>query len=133
MFNILFVQAASSNESNVLYLQDSWTDSSGSMIVYSPISVQFLNMVMSGGDSSYVSLLPSGFAILPDGHSNNGTSSDGGSGGEGGGGGSLLTVGLQMLLNNNVAPAKLTVESVDTVNALISCTIQKIKDALGVA
>lgn len=122
----------------MLYLQDSWTDSSGSMIVYSPINMQSLNMVMNGGDSSFISLLPSGFSILPDGHSNNncvGTSNDGsGNGGSDNNdsGGCLLTAGIQMLLNN-LQTSKLTMESVDAVNALITCTIQKVKDALGVA
>ncbi|XP_027186738.1 homeobox-leucine zipper protein HDG1-like isoform X2 [Cicer arietinum] len=130
--------ASNGNEGNVLYLQDSWTDSSGSMIVYSPINMQSLNMVMNGGDSSFISLLPSGFSILPDGHSNNncvGTSNDGsGNGGSDNNdsGGCLLTAGIQMLLNN-LQTSKLTMESVDAVNALITCTIQKVKDALGVA
>lgn len=110
-----------------------------SVVVYAPVDVQSLNVVMSGGDSAYVALLPSGFAILPDGNSTgfggsnncNGTLQKGGSiGGEGGG--SLLTVGFQILVNS-LPTAKLTMESVDTVNNLISCTIQKIKAALRVA
>ncbi|KAF3526069.1 hypothetical protein F2Q69_00049614 [Brassica cretica] len=44
-------------------------------------------------------------------------------------GGSLLTVAFQILVNS-LPTAKLTVESVETVNNLISCTIQKIKAAL---
>ncbi|KAK7314990.1 hypothetical protein VNO77_33522 [Canavalia gladiata] len=122
---VSILRATSNNENNVLYLQESWSDASASMVVYSPINVQSLNMVMSCGDSSFVALRPSGFAILPDGHSSND-----GIGGDSGG--SLLTIGLQMLQNNHQT-AKLTVESVETVNNLISCTIQKIKDALGVA
>ncbi|GAU44802.1 hypothetical protein TSUD_291950 [Trifolium subterraneum] len=130
--------AANGNEGNVLYLQDSWTDSSGSMVVYSPINMQSLSLVMSGGDSSCVALLPSGFSILPDGHSSNnsivGTSSDGSSssGNDNDNGGCLLTVGLQMVLSN-LQSSKLTTESVDTVNDLIANTVQKVKDALGVA
>ncbi|MCI59469.1 homeobox-leucine zipper protein ANTHOCYANINLESS 2-like, partial [Trifolium medium] len=64
--------------------------------------MQSLSLVMSGGDSSYVALSPSGFSILPDGHSSNnnivGTSSDGSSssGSENDNGGCLLTAGLQM-------------------------------------
>ncbi|TKY45132.1 Homeobox-leucine zipper protein ANTHOCYANINLESS 2 [Spatholobus suberectus] len=122
---VSILDTTNSNESNVLYLQESWTDASGSMVVYSPINMQSLNVVMSCGDSSFVALRPSGFAILPDGYPNNSDGSDGG-------GGCLLTVGLQMLQNGNQS-AKFTVESVETVNNLISCTIQKIKDALGVA
>ena len=45
------------------------------------------------------------------------------------GGGSLLTVGFQILVNSLPA-AKLTVESAETVNNLISCTIKRIKEAL---
>ncbi|KAH0919001.1 hypothetical protein HID58_026661 [Brassica napus] len=44
-------------------------------------------------------------------------------------GGSLLTVAFQILVNS-LPTAKLTVESVETVNNLISCTVQKIKAAL---
>ena len=43
--------------------------------------------------------------------------------------GSLVTVAFQILVNN-LPTAKLTVESVETVSNLLSCTIQKIKSAL---
>ncbi|RWW33381.1 hypothetical protein GW17_00001915 [Ensete ventricosum] len=90
------------------------TDASGSLVVYAPVDVPAMHLVMSGGDSSYVALLPSGFAILPDGRKAVG---------------SLLTVAFQILVNSQPT-AKLTVESVETVNNLISCTVQKIKAAL---
>ncbi|GLJ41938.1 hypothetical protein SUGI_0868270 [Cryptomeria japonica] len=44
-------------------------------------------------------------------------------------GGSLLTIAFQILVNN-LPTAKLTMESVKTVNDLISCTTKKIKAAL---
>ncbi|KAF7813258.1 homeobox-leucine zipper protein ANTHOCYANINLESS 2-like isoform X1 [Senna tora] len=109
------------NESNMLILQDAWTDTWCSVVVYAPVDVESLNVVMSGGDSSYVALLPSGFAILPD--------AGPGSPRGGGGGGSLLTVGLQILVSS-LPTGKLTVESVDTVNNLISCTLQRIKASI---
>ncbi|KAK7380267.1 hypothetical protein VNO78_32775 [Psophocarpus tetragonolobus] len=115
----------SASNSDALFLQESWTDASGSMVVYSPINMQTLNIVMNCGDLSYVALRPSGFAILPDGASNNGDGSEGS-------GSCLLTVGLQMLQNGNQT-TKFTMESVETVNTLLSLTIQKVKDALGVA
>ncbi|KOM54956.1 hypothetical protein LR48_Vigan10g084800 [Vigna angularis] len=125
--NCVSILHYANNEGNVLYLQESWTDASGSMVVYSPINMQSLNMMMmNSGDSSFVSLRPSGFAILPDGHSNNSDNNDGG------GGSCLLTVGLQMLQNDNPS-AKFTLESVQTINSLLSCTIQKVKEALGVS
>lgn len=115
--------------SNLLWVQDSCDDTSGSMIVYSPINVQSFNMVVNGEDSVDVHLLPSGFVILPDGAR---TLPDGSSSSRGGrnsdGGKCLLTLGFQMNLDNNFA-----MESVDTMNGLISCTIEKIKEALLVA
>ena len=100
----------------MLILQETCIDSAGSLVVYAPVDIPAMHVVMNGGDSAYVALLPSGFAIVPDGN---------GSGEEG----SLLTVAFQILVNS-LPTAKLTVESVETVNNLISCTVQKIKAAL---
>lgn len=124
----------------MLILQETWSDASGSLVVYAPVDTASINVVMHGGDSAYVALLPSGFAILPGspssgfgGEPSNGPVKGEGDGVDGGGsGGSLLTVGFQILVNN-LPTAKLTVESVETVNNLISCTIQKIKAALQVS
>ncbi|XP_074571016.1 homeobox-leucine zipper protein HDG1-like isoform X1 [Curcuma longa] len=111
------LQAVNSNQTSMLILQQTCIDASGAMVVYAPVDVPAMHLVMNGGDSAYVALLPSGFAILPDG------------GGSSHGEGSLLTVGFQILVNNQPT-AKLTVESVETVNNLISCTVQKIKAAV---
>ncbi|KAG2715814.1 hypothetical protein I3843_03G098100 [Carya illinoinensis] len=125
------------NENNMLILQETWSDASGSVVVYAPVDIPSINVVMGGGDSAYVALLPSGFAILPDEpssygrpHNCNRTMIKSGDNGTDGGG-CLLTVGFQILLDSQPT-AKLTVESVETVNNLISCTIQKIKAALKV-
>ena len=91
------------------------------MVVYAPVDFPAMQLVMGGGDSTYVALLPSGFAILP------GGSSTGGVGHKTSG--SLLTVAFQILVNSQPT-AKLTLESVDTVYSLISCTIEKIKASL---
>uniref|UniRef100_A0A0E0B5J7 Uncharacterized protein n=1 Tax=Oryza glumipatula TaxID=40148 RepID=A0A0E0B5J7_9ORYZ len=139
--SLLRPNATSGNQNNMLILQETCTDSSGSLVVYAPVDVQSMHVVMNGGDSAYVSLLPSGFAILPDGHNNGaspslaevggGASPNSAAGGGGGSNntGSLVTVAFQILVNN-LPTAKLTVESVDTVSNLLSCTIQKIKSAL---
>ncbi|XWS48411.1 hypothetical protein CRYUN_Cryun13aG0074100 [Craigia yunnanensis] len=125
-------------DENMLILQETWCDASGALVVYAPVDVSSMSVVMNGGDSAYVALLPSGFAVLPGilpgyhgGQSNfngplvkpdiDGSISSG----------CLLTVGFQILVNS-VPTAKLTEESVETVNNLISCTIQKIKAALKV-
>ncbi|XAR71739.1 hypothetical protein NMG60_11018142 [Bertholletia excelsa] len=128
--SLLRASAANTNQNAMLILQETQTDSSGSLIVYTAVDIPAMQAVMNGGDSASVALLPSGFAIVPDGFPDsagtyNCTAKEGS-------GGSLLTVGFQILVNN--APtAKLTMESVNTVNNLISRTIQRIKAALNCA
>ena len=108
----------------MLILQESCTDASGSYVIYAPVDVVAMNVVLNGGDPDYVALLPSGFAILPDGpsgtvHANSGLGS----------GGSLLTVAFQILVDS-VPDAKLSLGSVATVNSLIACTVERIKGAV---
>ncbi|KAG6631733.1 hypothetical protein CIPAW_13G110700 [Carya illinoinensis] len=88
------------------------------------IDIITMNMVLSGGDSDHVALLPSNFAILPN-----------GSGLSGGGilevryGGSLLTVAFQISINS-VPSSKLSFGSVTTINSLIKCTVERIKSTV---
>ncbi|KAL1345723.1 hypothetical protein AAHE18_08G137900 [Arachis hypogaea] len=121
--SLLRVNSANSSQSNMLILQESCTDSTGSFVIYAPVDIVAMNVVLNGGDPDYVALLPSGFAILPD-----GTTPDGGSE-AGGHGGSLLTVAFQILVDS-VPTAKLSLGSVATVNNLIACTVERIKASL---
>ena len=41
--------------------QETWTDASGSFLLYAPVDIPSNNVVMGGGDPAYVALLPSGF------------------------------------------------------------------------
>ncbi|CAO2187258.1 unnamed protein product [Urochloa humidicola] len=126
--SLLRVNSANSNQSNMLILQESCTDASGSYVVYAPVDVVAMNVVLNGGDPDYVALLPSGFAILPDGPP--GTSPHGEvSASLEAGGGSLLTVAFQILVDS-VPTAKLSLGSVATVNSLIACTVDRIKAAI---
>ncbi|KAH6557364.1 hypothetical protein KP509_1Z119300 [Ceratopteris richardii] len=120
----------------MLILQDCCTDKSCSLVVYAPVDVAAMEAVLNGADPNVVLLLPSGFAILPDGkpaassplnklnaNSSNHISMSNSSGG------SLLTVAFQILVDH-VPTAKLSLESVSTVNNLISSTVVRIKGAL---
>ncbi|KFK35314.1 hypothetical protein AALP_AA5G268200 [Arabis alpina] len=128
--SLLRASAINANQSHMLILQETSIDAAGAVVVYAPVDIPAMQAVMNGGDSAYVALLPSGFAILPNiqqreerngnGNVNGGCMEEGGS---------LLTVAFQILVNS-LPTAKLTVESVETVNNLISCTVQKIKAAL---
>ncbi|KAG5538468.1 hypothetical protein RHGRI_019144 [Rhododendron griersonianum] len=131
--SLLRASAMNANQSSMLILQETCIDEAGSLVVYAPVDIPAMHVVMNGGDSAYVALLPSGFAIVPDGPGSRGPASNNGPTNMGGSpqraGGSLLTVAFQILVNS-LPTAKLTVESVETVNNLISCTVQKIKAAL---
>ncbi|KAK7283660.1 hypothetical protein RIF29_13339 [Crotalaria pallida] len=122
--------SANGADSNVLILQDAFTDNTSSVIVYVAMDMDSLNTVMSGGETTLVGVLPSGFVIHPDGRGG-GSSSSNSSAGDGGG--SFLTVGLQILLNSLSNANMLSMDSVFSVNNLIADTVQKIKVALGVA
>jgi len=111
----------------MLILQESRTDQTGSFIVYAPVDAASMDAVMRGGDSDYLALLPSGFAIADGGpHPNMPSFTSNGIGTA-----SILTLGFQILVSS-LPTAKLTIESIDTVNSLMSCTIQKIRESLGV-
>ena len=98
-------------------------------MVYAPIDLPSINIVMGGEDPSYIPLLPSGFAIMPDGpHCTEGGASTS-SNPMGGSAGSLVTVAFQILVSN-LPSSKLNLESVTTVNNLISTTVQQIKASL---
>ncbi|KAK8921912.1 Homeobox-leucine zipper protein ROC2 [Platanthera zijinensis] len=125
--SLLRVNSTNSNQSNMLILQESSTDATGSYVIYAPVDVVAMNVVLNGGDPDYVALLPSGFAILPDG--SNGVSSGGNGTSEVGSGGSLLTVAFQILVDS-IPTAKLSLGSVATVNSLIACTVERIKAAV---
>lgn len=123
--SLLRVNSQNSTQSNMLILQESCTDATSSYVVYAPVDIVAMNVVLSGGDPSYVALLPSGFSILPDGPASN----DGGIMGGGSVGGSLLTVAFQIIIDST-PDAKLSLGSIATVNNLIKATVEKIKAAV---
>ncbi|NP_001313868.1 homeobox-leucine zipper protein HDG11-like [Gossypium hirsutum] len=128
---ISVLRAFNTSHNNMLILQESCIDSSGSLVVYCPVDLPAINVAMSGEDPSYIPLLPSGFTITPDGHLEQGdgasTSSSTGHGRSSGG--SLITVAFQILVSS-LPSAKLNLDSVTTVNNLIGTTVQQIKAAL---
>ncbi|KAG4165791.1 hypothetical protein ERO13_A13G093800v2 [Gossypium hirsutum] len=131
--SLLRVNSANSSQSNMLILQESCADPTASFVIYAPVDIVAMNVVLNGGDPDYVALLPSGFAILPDGSTITATTSSAGGGidtdAAGSSGGSLLTVAFQILVDS-VPTAKLSLGSVATVNNLIACTVERIKASL---
>ncbi|GFP99068.1 homeobox-leucine zipper protein hdg11 [Phtheirospermum japonicum] len=113
--SVLRNQGFNTSQNNMLILQESCIDSSGSLVVYCPVDLPSINIAMSGEDPSYIPILPSGFTISPD--------------GPGIIGGSLITVVFQILVSN-LPSARMSPESVTTVNNLIGNTVHQIKAAL---
>ncbi|XP_062006738.1 homeobox-leucine zipper protein HDG11-like [Rosa rugosa] len=128
---ISIIQPFVPTEGNMLLLQESYIDTLGSMVIYAPVEVATINIAVGGDvDSSDIPILPSGFVISDDGRPDTGTSS---STNPARSGGSLLTVAFQILVPFPSPSQVLNVESVATVNTLISLTVQKIKTALNCA
>lgn len=124
------IKVASNSSQNVeLMLQESCTDSSGSLIVYTTVDVNYIQLVMSGEDPSCIPLLPIGFSIIPV-----PTSEPPEEGGAHvsipqGGGGSLLTVGLQVHAST-IPTAKLSLSSVTAINNHLCNAVTQINAAL---
>ncbi|KAK6142546.1 hypothetical protein DH2020_022894 [Rehmannia glutinosa] len=120
------VKGGNSSQTEMTMLQESRTDPTASYVVYAPIEMVCVNAVLGGGDPGYVPLLPSGFAILPDGP----TGTQGrGMASQPDSGGSLLTIAIQVIVDS--APnAKLSLGSIGVASRLITCTVDKIKQAL---
>ncbi|KAI3464189.1 hypothetical protein Pfo_020852 [Paulownia fortunei] len=136
---ISVLRAFNTSQNNMLILQESCIDSSGSLVVYCPVDLPAINIAMSGEDPSYIPLLPSGFTISPDGRPDQ-LQASGGGGVDGAStssnpgigvssSGSLITVVFQILVSN-LPSARMSPESVTTVNNLISNTVHHIKAAL---
>ncbi|KAB5524278.1 hypothetical protein DKX38_022027 [Salix brachista] len=129
---ISVLRAYNTSQNNMLILQESCVDSSGSLVVYCPVDLPAINIAMSGEDPSYIPLLPSGFTISPDGRRDQGDGASTSSNTQGSMArlsGSLITVAFQILVSS-LPSAKLNLESVNTVNNLIGTTVQQIKAAM---
>ncbi|KAH7514954.1 hypothetical protein FEM48_Zijuj11G0145100 [Ziziphus jujuba var. spinosa] len=146
--SLLRINVASNSSQHVeLMLQESCTDQSGSLVVYTTIDVDAIQLAMSGEDPSCIPLLPLGFVIVPvestsvtttptttatmatDGSSV--PSSEDATGSAATVSSScLLTVGLQVLAST-IPSAKLNLSSVNAINNHLCNTVQQIISALG--
>ncbi|KAJ0745113.1 putative transcription factor & lipid binding HD-SAD family [Helianthus annuus] len=100
----------------VMVLQETISDMTGSLIVYATIDFPTVSVVMNGEDISSVALLPSGLCIVP------------GYGEDGAGGerGSMVTVGLQLLHPDITTSNMITMETIIMINGLVARTVQGI-------
>ncbi|XVF52028.1 hypothetical protein PTKIN_Ptkin04bG0232400 [Pterospermum kingtungense] len=134
--SLLRINVASNSSQHVeLMLQESCTDRSGSLVVYSTVDVDSVQLAMSGEDPSCIPLLPLGFFITPmelirDASDHEGKSVPP-SEEEANGhiSGSLLTIGLQVLAST-VPSAKINMSSIAAINDHLCATVHQISAAL---
>ncbi|KAG8502729.1 hypothetical protein CXB51_000622 [Gossypium anomalum] len=110
---------SSPNKIEILYLQESYTDETGSYIVYASMDIMAMSKILNGGNPKFVSILPSGFSIMPDKAPGQGD----------GAVGSILTLAFQSVdrLSNKEYMPSSTLKIID---AILSTTIASIKDAM---
>lgn len=118
-----------SKDNSVWILQDSCTSAYESMVVYAPVEFAGIQSVLTGCDSSNLAILPSGFSILPDGIEGRPLVISSRQEEKYTEGGSLFTMAFQILVNPSPT-VKLTTESVESVNNLVSCTLRNIRTSL---
>ncbi|XWS38786.1 hypothetical protein CRYUN_Cryun19dG0160300 [Craigia yunnanensis] len=134
--SLLRINVASNSSQHVeLMLQESCTDRSGSLVVYSTVDVDSIQLAMSGEDPSCIPLLPLGFFITPvelirDASTDEGKSVPLSEVANGHISGSLLTVGLQVLAST-VPSAKINLSSIAAINNHLCTTVHQIIAALG--
>ncbi|KAK9120520.1 hypothetical protein Syun_018137 [Stephania yunnanensis] len=153
--SLLRINAASNSSQNVeLMLQESnWAEQAGSMVVYTTIDVDSVQLAMNGEDPSFVPILPLGFIITPSppnpttpintttNNNNNNThhihgstttkptSTNNSSNSSSSSSSCLLTVGLQVLASA-IPAAKINLSSVTAINSHICNVVHQINVAL---
>jgi len=126
---LLLWQKIESKEKSVWIVQDSCTSAYESMVAYAAVEFGGLQSVLTGCDSSNVAILPSGFSILPDWIEGRPLLIRSRQEEKGTEGGSLFTMLFQMLVDAS-PNGKLTMESVESANNIVSCTLRNIRTSL---
>uniref|UniRef100_K3YDL5 Homeobox domain-containing protein n=1 Tax=Setaria italica TaxID=4555 RepID=K3YDL5_SETIT len=132
----IVAQGSRGMNNNMLILQQSSTDASGSLVVYSLIEENVMRGIMAGAENN-IFLVPSGFAILPDGHGKaryNAASSSTSApidNNDDDGEGALLTVAFQAMLPSSPSGDHATTRAFDNAGQQLCDAIKKIKDAVG--
>ncbi|KAG6420462.1 hypothetical protein SASPL_116991 [Salvia splendens] len=118
------VKDTNQNSKQTIMLQETRKDLTAAYVIYAPIDMVSADTILCGGDPSCIPILPSGFAILPDGPIRGGRPTP-----HGETGGSLLTLALQVMVDPapdaNISPA-----SVSVANQIICDMVDKIKETL---
>ncbi|MFS7980811.1 putative transcription factor & lipid binding HD-SAD family [Helianthus anomalus] len=105
-------------DDQVMVLQETISDMTGSLIVYATLDFPAVSVVMNGEDISSVALLQSGLCIVP------GYGEDGARGERG----SMVTMGLQLLHPDITTSNMITMETIIMINDLVARIVRGIKE-----
>ncbi|XP_047331458.1 homeobox-leucine zipper protein HDG1-like [Impatiens glandulifera] len=109
------------NQNSVPILQETQSDGSGSLLVYAQVTLEGMQTVMEGRDSSLVEIFPPGFSIIPNTKvSENDDDSCM----------SMMTVAFQLLTENSPGNMNIPRQTIEYINNLMSSRIQRIKSAI---
>ncbi|XP_027177964.1 homeobox-leucine zipper protein HDG11-like [Coffea eugenioides] len=130
--NTISLMQPINRKENMLILQESSTDLLGANLIDAPVPVSAITSAMSGKDTTDTNVLPSGFIISSDGVDDSGTRAGASSSSNmTGSNSSLLTVAFQIMVRPDTFSDRLITDSVATIHALITSTVQKIRVAVG--
>ncbi|KAL0353612.1 UNVERIFIED_CONTAM: Homeobox-leucine zipper protein PROTODERMAL FACTOR 2 [Sesamum angustifolium] len=104
----------------ITYLQESFSDSTALYIVYAPVDVPAMHHIFQGGCADSVAILPSGFAVLPEGSPDDDAATEN----------TILTIGFQIMDEQLTTPEELPPQSVLTAYRLMKETVSRIWTAL---
>ncbi|XP_049936922.1 homeobox-leucine zipper protein ROC3-like isoform X2 [Nymphaea colorata] len=122
----------SSSTTAELMVQESYIDASGSAVVYASIDTAGVNIAMSGEDTSFIPLLPSGFVMVPTASYYAGDFGYPSTSAMPGHGGCIL-IAVSQVLASSVPTSNISMATVITLNKHIFNVVRQVHAALGVS
>ncbi|KAL3503456.1 hypothetical protein ACH5RR_037905 [Cinchona calisaya] len=122
--SLLLAEPRPNKKIEMVYVQETFSDSTGLYVVYAPIEMAAMHHILEGKDSDIVSILPCGFAVLPANRSAMSEET------ENIGGGSILSIAFEVMDEGLSSSENLPPQSVITAYSIIRTTVDLIKAAL---
>ncbi|OMO80579.1 hypothetical protein CCACVL1_12874 [Corchorus capsularis] len=111
------LQVKFANAIEILYIQENFADPTGSYVVFAPVDTAAMSAIMNGENPELVTIMPSGFSILPDKAPGNGPV------------GSILTIAFKTADNHLSSENYVPAEVLRTIDGVLTTTIYKIRKA----
>ncbi|KAM1116961.1 hypothetical protein TB2_007298 [Malus domestica] len=116
---VSILRAFKSNEVEIFYLQASYTDATGSYVVYAPIDMYAMTELINGGNPDNLAILASGFSILPDKPKHRDDT-----------GGSLLTIAFHVAAGTSTQEHVSAHQHANLMYCVLASTVVSVEDGL---